>query len=207
MPESLGERAVVLLADDAEPLGTRLAALLGDAGYRVVRARTVAEAERGETAAVQLVLLDAELPGGEAMALAQRFAETRGLPVILLGGRENVELKVRGFELGAIDFVPQPVEGRELLARVKRHLTVARVRRALQESEAKLRSVTESAIDAIITADAAGRVRAWNRAAEAILGWTAEEAYGQPLEIIIPERFQAHTAPASRASTAASRGG
>jgi PAS domain S-box-containing protein len=179
----------MLLADAAEPLGTRLEVLLRDSGYIVVRVRDVAEAARADVGHIDLALLDAELPGGEPLALARRWAEDAHLPVILLSGSRDVELKVRGFEMGAIDVVPQPVEGRELVARVKRHLTVARVRHALQVSEARFRSVTESAIDAIISADAEGRIRAWNRAAEAILGWSAEEAYGQPLEIIIPERF------------------
>jgi len=191
MPETGGERPAILLADDAEPLGARLEVLLADAGYDVTRARRLDEAERAVPRGLGLVLLDAGLPGGDALAFAQRCAQEANLPVVLLGGDEDVETRVRGFELGAIDFVPQPVEGRELLARVKRHLTVARVRHALQESEAKFRSVTESAVDAIVSADAEGRVRAWNKAAEAIFGWSAEEAYGEPLEIIIPERFHA----------------
>jgi len=199
VPEPGASPGRILLADAAEPLATRLEVLLHGAGYEVGRARTLAEAESRTPAELELVLLDAALPGGDALALARRWAQEHNLPVILLGGGEDVELKVLGFEMGAIDFVPQPVEGRELLARIKRHLTVARVRHALQESEAKFRSVTESAIDAIISADAEGRIRAWNRAAEAILGWSAEEAYGQPLEIIIPERFhEGHAAGIAR---------
>jgi len=199
MPEVAVERPVVLFADDAEPMSTRLTTLLVDAGYAVERAHSVAQAKAATPARLGLVLLDAELPGGDALALARHFAQDHELPVILLGGSDDVELRVRGFELGAIDFVRQPVEARELLARIKRHLTVSRVRHALQESEAKFRSVTESAIDAIISADADGLIRAWNRAAEAILGWSEEEAYGQPLEIIIPERFhEGHRAGIAR---------
>jgi len=199
MPDPEVERPVVLFADDAEPISTRLAALLVDAGYDVERAHSVEQASGVAPASLALVLLDAELPGGDALALARRFAQDDGLPVMLLGGSESVEIRIRGFELGAIDFVRQPIEARELLARIKRHLTVSRVRHALQESEAKFRSVTESAIDAIISADAKGDIRAWNRAAEAILGWSAEEAYGQPLELIIPERFhEGHRAGIAR---------
>jgi PAS domain S-box-containing protein len=198
--EQPGERAVLLLAEAEEPFGSRLAAILDGAGYEVLRAHSVEQAARAaERLAPDFVLLDAELPGDDALLLARQMTLEHGLPVALLGHGTDVELRVRGFEIGAVDFVAQPVEARELLARVKRHLTVSRVRRALQESEAKFRSVTESAIDAIISADAAGNVRAWNRAAEAILGWTEREMLGEPLERIIPERFrEAHRAGIAR---------
>ncbi len=60
-----------------------------------------------------------------------------------------------------------------------------------KQAEQKFRSVTESAIDAIISADHMGRVVSWNRAASRILGYTEDEVMGQDLELIIPERFHA----------------
>jgi PAS domain S-box-containing protein len=61
---------------------------------------------------------------------------------------------------------------------------------ALRESETKFRSVMESAIDAIISADVSGNIRSWNSAATALFGFTEEEVIGQPIELIIPERFR-----------------
>ncbi len=48
-----------------------------------------------------------------------------------------------------------------------------------------------SAADAIIAAGADGRIVFWNSAAERIFGFSAEEALGQSLDLIIPERFRA----------------
>ena len=63
---------------------------------------------------------------------------------------------------------------------------------ALRESEATLRAITDSTQAAILMMDQTGRVSFWNRAAEEILGWTAEEAIGQPVHTLIcPERFHA----------------
>jgi PAS domain S-box-containing protein len=45
--------------------------------------------------------------------------------------------------------------------------------------------------DAIIVSDAAGRVVLWNPAAERMFGWTAAEAMGQRMDMIIPERLRA----------------
>ncbi len=62
-----------------------------------------------------------------------------------------------------------------------------------KQAEQKFRSVTESALDAIISANNKGEIISWNQAATRILEFSEEEAVGQWLEIIIPERFhEAH---------------
>jgi PAS domain S-box-containing protein len=47
---------------------------------------------------------------------------------------------------------------------------------------------------AVIRVDNAGRIVAWDRTAEQMLGWSCEEAFGQPLALVIPERFTRQTA-------------
>ncbi|MCH8864334.1 MAG: PAS domain S-box protein, partial [Chloroflexi bacterium] len=61
---------------------------------------------------------------------------------------------------------------------------------ALRESEERFRSVAETAIDAIISADSHGTIVYWNSAAETIFGFSAEEIVGKPLNRIIPERLR-----------------
>lgn len=59
---------------------------------------------------------------------------------------------------------------------------------SLRESEAFIRSITDSAQEAVVMMDAAGQVAFWNPAAEKIFGWSADEALGRPLhEFLIPE--------------------
>jgi PAS domain S-box-containing protein len=60
----------------------------------------------------------------------------------------------------------------------------------LRESEALFRAVSESAHDAIITADSGSMIIKWNKGAERIFGHTADEAIGQPLTLLMPERFR-----------------
>lgn len=70
---------------------------------------------------------------------------------------------------------------------------------ALRESEMRFRAVTESANDAIVVADADGRITLWNRAAQDVFGYAAQEAIGQPLTLLMPPRYHAaHTAGLSR---------
>lgn len=47
-----------------------------------------------------------------------------------------------------------------------------------------------SLADALVISDAEGRITVWNSAAEALFGWSADEAVGQSLDLIIPERWR-----------------
>lgn len=184
----------IFVVDDNPYSAGPLEDLLQRNGYEVARAA------RGEEALgaiprfrPDLILADVVLPDIDGFALCRRLDQdpaSRDVPVIFMSALDHEETKIKSLEQGGIDFIPKPFDSREVLARVERHATVSRVRTALRDSEAKFRSVTESAIDAIVSADAAGRILSWNRAAMALFGFIAEEALGQSLEIIIPPRFR-----------------
>ena len=53
------------------------------------------------------------------------------------------------------------------------------------------RRIVEEISEAVIFADRQGVVRLWNRGAETMFGYSADEALGQSLDLIIPERFRA----------------
>ena len=65
---------------------------------------------------------------------------------------------------------------------------------ALRKSESRMRSILDATLDAVVTMDAQGLITEWNSRAQAMFGWTPEEALGRGLhETIIPSRFrQAH---------------
>jgi PAS domain S-box-containing protein len=76
----------------------------------------------------------------------------------------------------------------------------------LASSERRFRSLAESATDAIVTVDAAGRVVSWNPAAERLFGWTAAEAVGVSLERVTPPAFRgAHRAGMARVAAGGER--
>lgn len=60
----------------------------------------------------------------------------------------------------------------------------------LRRSESRFRSVAQSANDAIITADSKGKITFWNQCAERIFGYSESEALGQPLTLLMPERYK-----------------
>lgn len=58
-------------------------------------------------------------------------------------------------------------------------------------SSGLFRQIVEEMPEAVIFADRQGMVRLWNRAAETMFGYSADEALGQSLDLIVPERFRA----------------
>lgn len=59
--------------------------------------------------------------------------------------------------------------------------------RRMVQNEARVRTIVDTAVDGIITIDSRGIVRAFNRAAETIFGWTADEVIGRNVKMLMPE--------------------
>ena len=79
-----------------------------------------AGAERARSAEHDLVVLDLLLPGRSGLEILRELHdESPDLPVIVLSARGDLQTKLRGFELGAVDYVAKPFSLDELLARVR----------------------------------------------------------------------------------------
>ncbi len=76
---------------------------------------------------------------------------------------------------------------RDLLNEIEERKQVERI---LRESTARYHAITQSANDAIVTADSQGNIVGWNRRAEAMFGYIEEEVLGRPLTLIIPSRHR-----------------
>ncbi|MDW8309273.1 MAG: response regulator [Verrucomicrobiales bacterium] len=134
--------AQVLLVDDDPGLPEVLSALLHDANVTLRHAATAAEgwahAREGQ---VDLVLLDLGLPDANGFELLQQLRaapETQHLPVIVLTARNATADKVRGFELGATDYLTKPFEAAELRARICAALRTKRLQDELTAANREL---------------------------------------------------------------------
>lgn len=81
-----------------------------------------------------LVLSDVMMPRLDGLCLVQAIRdkpETRTLPIILLSARAGQEASLEGLSVGADDYLAKPFTAQELLARVRTHLNMARVREDL----------------------------------------------------------------------------
>ena len=85
-----------------------------------------------------LILLDVLMPGLDGFETCRRLkakADTRDIPVIFMTALASPEDKVKGFEVGAVDYVTKPLNQEEVLARITTHL---RHRGATQSLEEKI---------------------------------------------------------------------
>ncbi len=201
----MSDRGLVIIVDDDQSSADTLQDLLEKDGYDVARTASGPHTlEAIAAAGANLVLLDTLLEHTNPFELLddmKKNQQARDLPVIFMTTLDDAEARLKGLESGD-DLIVKPFDAREVLARIERQVTVSKVRAALRESEAKFRSVMESAIDAIISGDAEGKIRSWNTAATALFGFTEAEVIGQPIEIIIPDRYhEAHQEGIRRVSS------
>jgi len=118
-------------------------------GYRVimavdgVSARAISVSEKPD-----LILLDIQMPGGDGFEVIRFLKEnpvTGEIPVIFLTGESDIASKLRGFSLGAVDYITKPFHPLEVLARVAIHLKLSIATNSLIANQArKLRQLTEA---------------------------------------------------------------
>jgi DNA-binding response OmpR family regulator len=135
----------ILVVEDEERILSFVSRGLSAAGYAVDGA---ADGRTGLDKALRLsydlVVLDLLLPAMNGMAVLEDLVQHKpDLPVLVLSARADLETKLRGFELGAVDYLSKPFALDELLARVRAQL---RRVRSLPESGAVLRG-THIALD------------------------------------------------------------
>jgi PAS domain S-box-containing protein len=190
----------VLLADDNADMREYIRRLLrGDCEVRTAADGLAALKEIREHRP-NLVLADVMMPGLDGFELLRHVradASTRDIPVILLSALAGEESRVKGLGAGADDYLTKPFSARELVARVKANLVLAKERSkaidAIRESEQRLRwlgSIVEFSEDAIVSKSLDGIITSWNKGAERVFGYTAEEAFGQPITMVIPQDRQ-----------------
>ncbi|TXT41678.1 MAG: putative response regulator [Comamonadaceae bacterium] len=131
----------ILAVDDTPASLKLLSDILKEEGYEV---RSAINGELALHSAThnrpELVLLDIRMPGMDGFELCRRLKaqpQTRDVPVIFVSAISDTVEKVQGFELGAVDFVTKPYQREELLARVRTHLEVDRLRNHLEERVAE----------------------------------------------------------------------
>src|ERR687886_822862 len=133
---------VLLIVDDTPTNLRMLCDLLTDSGFEVLVAVDGESAiEQTIYAQPNLILLDVLMPGIDGFETCRRLKanqSTKDIPVIFMTALGETVDKVRGFQVGAVDYVTKPIQPEEVLARITNHLTIQNLQNQLQEQNLRL---------------------------------------------------------------------
>jgi len=181
----------LLVVDDDPVVRGMLQRLLEEQGYKV------ATAENGEQAVLavanhlpELILMDASMPvmdGFSACRFLHEQAETSDIPVVMITALHDSDSVDEAYQAGAVEYITKPINWPVLRHRVSTLLTARQSQAALEQSEARFRSIYEHSAIGIAVTDAQGHILAVNPALQKILGYSEEELCTQFLrELFLP---------------------
>ncbi|MBS1262833.1 MAG: Alkaline phosphatase synthesis transcriptional regulatory protein PhoP [Calditrichaeota bacterium] len=132
------EQAPLIMIVDDEPLALDMASMaLERQGFSTIPVRGGKEAlEKVGEQPPDLILLDIRMPDIDGFTLFQRIRSEKGLqalPAIFVTASSDIESKLTGLELGAVDYITKPYNPNELIARVRNTLRLQRLEREARD--------------------------------------------------------------------------
>ena len=134
--------ATILIIDDTPDIIKMIRQVLLAEKYQTLVATS---GEKGIEIALNekpdLILLDIMMPGKDGYETCKEIKENRTIrhiPVIFISALDSTFDKVKAFNIGAIDYVPKPIQEEELLARIKTHLANSKYENVLNDLNKKL---------------------------------------------------------------------
>ena len=144
---------LVLVVDDTPANLNVVAEALGDAGFEIAIAtdgeRAIKQATVGQP---DLILLDVMMPGIDGFETCRRLKAsplTCDIPVIFMTALADTTDKVKGFNLGAVDYIPKPFQEAELIARVTTHLKLRHLSQTLEQQVEERTSELKTALQQV----------------------------------------------------------
>lgn len=156
--------ARILIADDTPASLSLLSHLLEREGYEILAVSNGTDALKIAAKALpDLIMLDVMMPGHDGYYVCRELkaeAATRGIPVIFITSRHEMESIVKGFQVGAVDYIQKPFQSGEVISRVDTHLKISRLTRELKqrnqqlEAEISLRQNAEQRLKTLASREA-----------------------------------------------------
>lgn len=146
----ISEHDFSILAVDDNPVNLlMIEKVLAKEGYRII---TAPDGPTGRQMAVEenpdLILLDIKMPGEDGFHVIRFLrdnSKTTSIPVIFLTAVSEMDAKLAGFELGAVDYITKPFNPQEMLARVRLHLKLSIATNSMIAAQAqKLKQLNEA---------------------------------------------------------------
>lgn len=134
----------VLIVDDTSFTLLTLSDLLNTYNYRVLTAESgEAALELLKKQIPHLILLDIMMPGVDGFEMCQLLKnnpQTQEIPIIFMTAVSDVNSKIKGFKLGAVDYITKPFNSEEVLARIQNHISIRHMYYQLKQKNRVLES-------------------------------------------------------------------
>ncbi len=150
------KRQQILVVDDNSANLKLVSDFLRESDFEVRIAKSGSQALKFmEKSQPDLILLDVVMPemdGFQTCRCLKNSQQTKDIPIIFMTAFDdasNASYKVKGLELGAVDYISKPIQLEEVLARVKTHLHLRYLTQQLQKQNDLLESVFNGSADAI----------------------------------------------------------
>ncbi|KYC44026.1 hybrid sensor histidine kinase/response regulator [Scytonema hofmannii PCC 7110] len=139
---SLDIKETILVIDDSKANLDYLNITLSDAGYNVLIAMDGTNGiEQAYNEQIDLILLDIIIPkidGFETCRILKSNSMTKDIPIIFMTALSETGQKVKGLNLGAVDYITKPFQEEEILARIQVHLKLRRLNLELDQQKQQL---------------------------------------------------------------------
>lgn len=136
------QKDTLLIVDDIPANISVLFEFLNKENFKVLVAQDGKRAiEKAKYASPDLILMDVMMPGMngfDACEALKNDEDTRDIPVIFMTALADTVDKVKGFSLGAADYITKPFQHEEVLARVRTHLQICRMQKEMANQAAEL---------------------------------------------------------------------
>lgn len=140
----------VLIVDDVSSNLTILSEMVKGMGYMARPVPSVEMAMKAiEVKLPQLILLDISMPdinGFEFCEMLKKDPATKDVPVIFISAMTSPDDRVKGFTLGAVDFITKPFELREVTVRINTHLKMYLMQKVMEDYNHRLTMMINSQV-------------------------------------------------------------
>jgi len=142
MKDNEQEKAKILIVDDKPANLDVLFVFLKSAGFKTLVATSGKMAlQQLENIKPDLILLDVMMPVIDGFETCKRIKQnnnTKNIPVFFMTALTDISDKIKGFEVGAVDYITKPIQQEELLARITKELTIQKQNKQLIELNKQL---------------------------------------------------------------------
>jgi PAS domain S-box-containing protein len=182
----------LLVIDDESEIREVLSEVFQSKGYTVATAGTGSEAiDKAKETVYDVALIDMNLPDTDGTTLLKELKKGHPEMVcIIITGYASLQNTIEAFKDGASGYFVKPLKLEEVVHGVKEAADKQRLQRELRKSEERYRGLVEHTMDAIIGLDPDANVMSWNKGAEEMLGYRAEEVIGKSQFSLVPEELR-----------------